>query len=125
MPFILLFGIACSTPEENTGKLIEEDIYIDLLTELHLLSAIEDTYPDSTLREDGLDSILNYYNITVETFEESHEHYLQDEEAQRARLDEANRRLEDEHERINDVTFKVQEERRQAQKEEREMKENS
>lgn len=104
--------VACSVNAPD--ELIPEDTYIDLLAELHLLSALEQTYPDSTLRDDGLEQILLRYNISIETFEESHEHYLRDVDEQRRRLDEANRRLKEEFDRLNEITRELRESKRQA-----------
>ena len=107
----LLAALACSTAGD-LDDLIPEDTYIDLLAELHLMSAIENTYPDSTLRDDAFEQVLLQYNITAEAFENSHEYYFQDIQGQWARLDEANRRLDEELTRISDITNRKQEERR-------------
>ncbi|MEX2640584.1 MAG: DUF4296 domain-containing protein [Balneolales bacterium] len=109
-----LAAAACTAPTKSE-KIIQEDTYIDLLAELHLLNAIDETYPDSTLREEGLDTILQNYNISVEAFEESHSFYHQDVEGQRERLEEANRRLRNEYDRMNQVRRELREEQNQAQ----------
>lgn len=100
----LIFALnACSAPK-TSDDIIPEDTYIDLLVELHILSAIEHTYPDSTLRDETMENVLSKYNISAETIERSHEYYLQNVEAQHARLEEANRRVKEEFERFDKIS---------------------
>ncbi|MEX0772158.1 MAG: DUF4296 domain-containing protein [Balneolales bacterium] len=116
IPALLVTFIACST-NDKPDDIVQEDIYINLLAELHILRAIEQSYPDSTLRDDGMDNILKEYNIGIETFEESHAYYLQDVDAQRERLNEANRRMKEELDRIEEVSLEKQKLKREAQRE--------
>ncbi|MEX0779484.1 MAG: DUF4296 domain-containing protein [Balneolales bacterium] len=116
IPAFLLLFVACA--DQNKPKdLIQEDAYINLLAELHILNAIEQTYPDSTLRDESLERVLQKYNLSIETFEQSHEYYLQDLDAQYQRLQTANDRMQKEYDRINEISREKAEQKRKARSE--------
>ncbi len=77
-------------PPEN---LIEEDLYIDVFVELHLLNAfIEAT--DSLMNQDSLKhELFKKYTIPENDFLSSHAYYQSQTQLQQIRLDSASARL--------------------------------
>lgn len=85
-----------SCNRDRPDNLIDEDTYIDLLVEIHLLNAFNDHYDDSHKTLDVQQQLLAEYDITIEQFDASHNWYMQDVDSQRERLDEARSRLSSE-----------------------------
>ncbi len=88
---VLLAGCDSTTPDD----LIEEEEYIQILTEMHLIAALKDIHDDEKMYQEGQEKIMDRYGITPEQFYQSHEYYLEDVEAQQERLSKARQQLTD------------------------------
>lgn len=93
---IVLSG--CNFESEKPEGLIEEPVYIDLLTEVFLVQSIA-ALQDSSEKEDSLyTALFNRYEISRDQFDRSHEYYQRQGEAQVARTDTIRERLRSERE---------------------------
>ncbi len=105
---LLLAVYGCGPSQPN--DLIDEDTYIDILTEMYLLASIKNIHQDDDLYRKGQDTVLSHYDITTDQFERSHSFYFQDIEAQQGRFRRVRERLNDASMRINEYTREKREE---------------
>ncbi len=90
--FILVFA-GC---DRNAPKdLIDEEHYIDILVEMHLLSAIKEIDGDANRYLAGQEAVLSHYGIEREQFQRSHSYYHRDMHEQMLRFREVRDRLDD------------------------------
>ena len=85
---LLVSGCGTSTPDD----LIDEETYIELLTELHLLAVIHSLKGEVHYRSTQK-AIMEYYGVTYEQFERSQSYYMKDFEAERRRMVSVSERL--------------------------------
>lgn len=112
---VLLLFAGCS---DRPSDLIDEETYIDILVEIHILHAVDNQYEDhrKTLEMQG--SVLDHYGISKEQFDRSHQYYLQDTEAQRDRISKARERLNDELADLNRKLRELESERDESDQDE-------
>jgi len=113
---LLLAALACTAflpagcDRDRPKDLIDEETYMDILLELHILAAIREIDgEDETRYRAGQDAVLAHYQITREQFERSHAYYHRNMEEQqlryntvRLRLDELSSELSDRYFRLRD-----------------------
>lgn len=88
----------CNFGSDKPEDLIEEPVYIDILTEIFLVQSIAALH-DLSEKEDSLYTVLfNRYEISRDQFDLSHEYYQRQGEAQVARTDTIRERLRSERE---------------------------
>lgn len=93
---ILLISIflSCSDDPQKPDNLIDEDTYTDLMVELQLIRAYgENAETDSTTIDSLTTEVFQKYDVTAESFMESHKYYEHFPEQQKARTEEAIERL--------------------------------
>lgn len=98
---LLMTGFLYSCSNEKPQNIIDEETYLSLLVEIHILRAIDNNYGDENKRDELLDAIYEHYNITASEFEISHDYYQKDVDEQRLRLRKARDMMQDEFSRIN------------------------
>lgn len=83
--------------EQTTAPddLIDEETYIKILAEMHLLAAVRETYDDEQRYTKLQEAVLEHYNITREQFERSHDYYFRDMDEQQRRFREARQILDE------------------------------
>lgn len=87
-------GLAGCDQNEPPPFVIEEDAYIDLMVELHLLRSYVEIVPADSATVDSLRrEIYSKYDITAEQFIKSHEFYQSRYTEQKERIDKAIERL--------------------------------
>ncbi|MEX0680388.1 MAG: DUF4296 domain-containing protein [Balneolales bacterium] len=101
---LLTNGCSRSAPKD----LIEEDRYIDILAELHVLAGLREIHGDS-LYITGRQAIHNRYQITPDQFERSHRYYQRDMAEQQRRFREVRNRLEEANRELSDYYEKMEE----------------
>ncbi len=114
MVMILTSLLSTGCSRSAPADLIDEDLYIDLLVEAHLLSVIHQIYDEPEIHEKARRLVLGNYNISPEQFDRSHRYYSRDVEAQQERLKEARRRLEEEHSSVAGHYFREKERLRES-----------
>ena len=118
----LIAAVLClfivSSCGDQPDDLIDENTYVDILVEVHVMNAISDQYEDPAMTFEVQESILEEYDITKEQFDASHQWYIQDIPRQRERLTVARDRLNEELQRLNDKLMDRQQESREEQQEE-------
>lgn len=82
---------------------MEEEIYIQILGELHIMRALENAHPNKFSRDTLLPLIFEHYNTTSDQFERSHEFYQSDIYSHTERLRTARDQLQDEYSRLNHI----------------------
>lgn len=93
---IVLSG--CNFGSDKPEDLIDEPVYIDLLTEVFLVQSFASLQGLSE-KEDSLYTVLfNRYEVSRDKFDRSHEYYQRQGEAQVARTDTIRERLRNERE---------------------------
>lgn len=85
---LLPSGCGTSTPED----LIDEETYIELMTELHLLAVIHSLKGEEHYRSTQ-QTIMEYYGVSHEQFERTQAYYMKDFEAERRRMTRVSERL--------------------------------
>ncbi len=103
----LIFMISCTG--DRPDDLIDEDTYIDILVEIHILQVINSQFEDEQKTLEAQQVVLDEYGITKEQFEASHDWYMQDVDAQRDRISEARSRMEDELTYLNERMMELRE----------------
>ncbi len=90
--FVLSLTVGCdrSAPDD----LIDEDQYIKILVEMHLLAAMREMTDDEDRFINGQEAVLKHYNITRKQFERSHDYYFRDPGKQQQRLRDVRRQIE-------------------------------
>ncbi len=88
----MLISTGCG--ESPPPDLIEEETYINILAEIHLLAAIHDHFENEQKYTETQEAILEHYDISRDQFERSHDYYHRDMDAQLQRLREARNLLE-------------------------------
>lgn len=78
---LLTSGCGTSPPED----LIDEETYIELLAELHLLAVIHSLKGEEHYRSTQ-QAIMEYYGVSNEQFERTQSYYMKDFEAERRRM---------------------------------------
>lgn len=116
---ILAYGAGCdrSVPD----NLIDEDKYIDILVEMHLLASLKEIDNDQKSFANGQEVLLEYYGIDREQFQQSHAYYHRDMYAQSRRYREVRKRLDEATTEVTDYLNKL----RQARDEEETPSESS
>lgn len=112
---LLLTACSDTGPDrpERPDDLLDEDRYIDILAELHIVQALEDTYQDTTLHEQALERVLENYDVRHQQFQSTHNYYMRaDPGRQRERMEKVRERLNHELQTINE---EVQNRREQQQ----------
>ncbi len=96
LPAIFFLVVVTAGCDRDTPKdLIEEDKYIDVLVEMHLLAAAKEIDDDEKRFQADQKAILTYYGISLEQFQRSHTYYHRDMSRQMHRFGEVRSRLED------------------------------
>lgn len=90
---------ACSPKEPD--NLISEELYIQLLAEMHLLRAVHQNFGEHYERDSLLIRIFEHYNVDEEVFEASHLFYQSQLDQHRERLRKARDLLQQEHTHLN------------------------
>lgn len=91
-------AVSCSKQANPPSHLINEDTYIDLLIELHLLrnyqahSTVDSSTVDSLMKQ-----IFKKYGVTRQQFKKSHDYYQRQLEKQSNRINQAIDRLRKDH----------------------------
>lgn len=95
LSILLIFILAnCSDDPQKPDNLIDEDTYTDLMIELQLIRAYgENAETDSTTIDSLTTEVFQKYDVSAESFMESHEYYEHFPEQQKARTEEAIERL--------------------------------
>lgn len=92
--FLFISLTACSGDSQKPANLIDEEKYTDLLVELQLIrSYSENADTDSTTIDSLTSLVFRKYEVTSESFRESHQYYQQFPEEQKIRTDKAIERL--------------------------------
>lgn len=92
--FLFILMTSCSGNPQKPDNLIEEEKYTDLLVELQLIrSYSENAATDSTTIDSLTSLVFQKYEVTNESFRESHRYYQQFPEEQKIRTDKAIERL--------------------------------
>ena len=95
---------------EQPRDLIDEETYIDILLELHILAALREVdSEDETRYKAGQDSILAHYQITRDQFQRSHDYYHRNMEEQQQRYATVRMRLEELSAELSDRYFRLRE----------------
>ena len=90
----LLILMGCEQDSRKPKDVIAENTYVDLLVELQLVrSYAQNAQTDSLLIDSLTKSVFEKYEITGQTFWESHNYYQQFPEKQKTRIDKAIERL--------------------------------
>lgn len=85
---------ACQSQNKPPENVIEEDVYIDMLAELQLLKSYSQSMTQDSAAVDSLEiEIYDKYGVSRERFQESHQYYNSQYEAQKKRIDEAIERM--------------------------------
>lgn len=85
---------ACSSEKKPPENLIKEDIYIDLLIELQLLSSYQKIIPADSVDIDSLTTVVfEKYSVSEKQFRNSHEYYQLQIKEQKQRIIKAIDRL--------------------------------
>lgn len=94
---------SCTESPEKPSQLIPEEKYIDLLVELQLVrSYAQNMAADSTTVDSLTNEVFTKYDVTSNSFRESHTYYQEFPKQQRDRIDEAMERLKMDH--VEDTT---------------------
>lgn len=95
LSILLVFILAsCSDDLQKPDDLIDEDTYTNLMVELQLIRSYgENAETDSTTIDSLTTEVFQKYDVTAESFMESHEYYEHFPEQQKARTEEAIERL--------------------------------
>ncbi|TVQ65819.1 MAG: DUF4296 domain-containing protein, partial [Balneolaceae bacterium] len=79
---LLLSALVCTAllpagcDRDRPKDLIDEETYMDILLELHILAAIREIDgEDETRYRAGQDTVLEHYQITRDQFQRSHAYY--------------------------------------------------
>ncbi len=112
---VLLFAALIGTASVTAGcdrdqpkDLIDEDIYVDILLELHILAAIREIDgEDETRYRAGQDAVLAHYQITREQFERSHDYYHRNMQEQQRRYNTVRLRLDELSSELSERYFKL------------------
>ncbi len=91
---ILLFSLTTGCDQVTPGDLIDENTYIDILVEMHLLAAAKELDDDEKRFQAGQKAILAHYDISREQFQRSHTYYHRNMDSQMHRFREVQDRLE-------------------------------
>ncbi|MFV0152641.1 DUF4296 domain-containing protein [Empedobacter falsenii] len=99
---ILFLGVFSCAPKnyEKPKDLIEKSDMIDILTDLYISQQGLQMYPiqnedqSLVLAKDAVD-ILNAYDVSINTFQESYKYYMMQPEKMKKMLDEVKNNLED------------------------------
>ncbi len=108
--FLSVFTSGCD--RERPHDLIDEETYIDILLEMHLLAAVREMDGGDEKRYlAGQKAVLEHYQITRDQFQRSHAWYHRNMHEQQARytavrkrLDELGTELSDRYMEIRDTT---------------------
>ena len=92
---MILFSVTAGCEQDAPKDLIDEETYIEILVELHLLAGMKELDDNEKRFYAGQEAILSHYNITREQFRRSHGYYHQDMHEQQARYSEVRKRLDD------------------------------
>lgn len=91
---LVLLTASCSENPQKPDNLIDEDTYTDLLIELQLIRSYgENAETDSTTIDSLTTDVFQKYDVSAETFMESHRYYEQFPQEQKERTEEAIERL--------------------------------
>lgn len=89
---LLVSGAGCDRSAPD--NLIDEDTYVDILVEMHLLASLKEIKDDKESFEEGQKAVLKHYGIDRDQFQNSHEYYHRDMKAQSLRFREVRSRLD-------------------------------
>ncbi len=110
----LLFAGCTDRPSD----LIDEETYINILVEIHILHAVDNKYEDYRKTLDMQESVLEHYDISIEKFDRSHQYYSLDTDAQRERISKARDLLNEELAELNRKLVDMEREKREEENEE-------
>ncbi len=102
---------------DRSSDILDEDTYIDLLVEIHILRAIDNRFEDHQKTMSIQESVLDHYGVSIEQFDRSHQHYMQDTEAQRDRISKARTRLNEELADLNSRLMELESEEEEEEEE--------
>jgi hypothetical protein len=85
LAFLALFALPMCSEEPEP---IDEEVYKTLLTELALLNQMNEILLGVYSKEEKREMVFDYYNVTEEEFNRSHEIYQRDIDRQMKRIEE-------------------------------------
>ncbi len=94
-PLLIMTSLAVGCTQDAPRDLIDEEKYIDILVEMHLLAAIKEIDGDEKSFQAGQEAILTHYAIDREQFEQSHNYYHRNMHEQMYRFREVRDRLDE------------------------------
>ncbi len=103
---------------DRPSDILDEDTYINLLVEIHILRAIDNRFEDHQKTMSIQESVLSHYGVSIEQFDRSHHYYMQDTEAQRDRISKARTRLNEELADLNSRLMVLEREEEEKKEEE-------
>ncbi len=106
---LLVSGAGCDRSAPD--NLIDEDTYVDILVEMHLLASLKEIKDDQEVFEEGQKAVLEHYGIDRDQFQNSHEYYHRDMKAQSLRYREVRSRLDKASKEITDHLNEVRKSR--------------
>lgn len=106
---VITLVLIMSCTGDRPDDLIDEDTYIDILVEIHILQAINNQFEDEEKTLEAQQVVLDEYDISKEQFEASHDWYMQDVDAQRDRISEARSRMQEEVTYLNERMMELRE----------------
>ena len=114
---ILLVGaLACTAllpagcDRDRPIDLIDEETYMDILLELHILAAIREIDgEDETRYKAGQDAVLAHYNISRDQFQRSNDYYHRNMQEQQLRYSTIRLRLDELSSELSERYFKLRE----------------
>lgn len=105
--FCILLSAASGCNRTAPGDLVDEEDYISILVEMHLLAAIRELDGDEKRYSKGQERVLAHYDISREQFQRSHTHYHRNMQQQQERYREVRRRLDELGTNITDRYFEL------------------
>jgi len=105
----LLFTLISCEEEQD---IIEEDLYITIMTELAIVNQMDVELLGEKSREEKRNEIFNHYGVSEEMFDISHEIYQSDIDAQMNRVKDVQDRLRTERDSVQAAERRYREENR-------------
>lgn len=104
--WVTLSGMMISGCSDKPTKLLQENVYLNVLTELAFVNETDAETRGDMSRSMLADSVYEAYGVTPDQFHFSHEHYQRDTKKHQERIQIVKQRIQTERERLQDYLRK-------------------